>query len=100
MRGRKALLRPNNTYCIFVDITFGGSILSNLLAGTDKATHFPPPRDRPFKTGEPVRIRGGANVVCDANGLQGPSDEIESLRDTICQESQDFDDKLSRSQAG
>lgn len=100
MRGRKALLRPRNTYCIFVDITFSGSILSNLLAGTDKATHFSPPRDRAFKTREPEGIRSGANVVCDANGLQGPSDETEYLRGTICQESQDFDDKLSRSQAG
>jgi len=73
---RKALLNPKNTHRIFVDITLGGSILSNLLTGTDQATHFPPTRDGSFETRKPVRIRRVADIICDANSLQSTSDEI------------------------
>ena len=60
---RKALLNPKNTHRIFVDITLGGSILSNLLTGADQATHFPPSRDGSFETRKPVRIRRVADIV-------------------------------------
>ena len=75
---RKARLRPKNTHCIFVDITLGGSILSNSLIGADQATKFPPPRDRSFETRKPVRIRRvtDIDVICDADSFQSTSDEI------------------------
>ena len=73
---RKALLNSKNTHRVFVDVTLGGSVLSNLLTGADQATHFPPPRDRSFETREPVRIRRVADIICDANSLQGTSNEI------------------------
>jgi hypothetical protein len=43
MRETETLLRPKDTYRIFIDITFSGSILSNLIAGANQTTHFPPP---------------------------------------------------------
>ena len=64
------------TYSVFVDITFSGGVLSNLLAGADQATHFSPSGERAFETGKPIRIRRTANIVCDADRLQSPSDEI------------------------
>ena len=73
---RKALLNPKDTHRIFVDITLGRSILSNLLTGANQTTHFPPPRDGSFETREPVRIRRVADIICDANSLQGTSNEI------------------------
>jgi hypothetical protein len=43
MRETVTLLRPKDTYRIFIDITFSGSILSNLVTGANQTTHFPPP---------------------------------------------------------
>ena len=65
MSGRETKLNPKETYSVFVDITC-----------TNQATHFFPLGERLFETGEPIRIRRIANIVCDTNGLQSPSDEI------------------------
>lgn len=70
------LLNIENTYRVIVDVAFGSGILSNLIACANQATHFAAPRDRTFETREPIRIRRGASIVCDADGFQGPSDKI------------------------
>jgi hypothetical protein len=76
MRGRETPLNSKDTYCVFVDNPFSDGIPSNLLASANQAASCSPPRDRPFETCEPVRIWGVANIVCDTDGFQGPSDEI------------------------
>lgn len=93
------LLDTKNTYRVFVDITFSGSILSNLVTCANHATHFPPPRDRMLKTREPVHVRSVASIVCDADSFQSPSDEIYCLGETVDQEGQELGHKLSRRQA-
>jgi hypothetical protein len=45
INGRETLFNPIDTYCVFVDITFRGSILPNLPADANQTTHSPPARE-------------------------------------------------------